>query len=72
MKVINYVYAVGVYVLINAALYGSEYSKVTGVHGRSFITEELSDTGSRLFTGDSVLSTRQFEYNRGSSDYDHM
>ena len=42
MKVINYVYAIGVYVLINAALYGSEYSKVTGVHGRSFILEETS------------------------------
>ncbi len=33
MKVMNYVYATGVYILINAALYGSEYSKAGAIQG---------------------------------------
>ena len=42
MKVMNYVYAAGVYVLINAALYGSDWGKATG--HRRFMVEPVDSS----------------------------
>ena len=45
MKVMNYVYAAGVYILINAALYGSEYSGAVSLHGRSIRESKTFGSG---------------------------
>ena len=47
VKVMNYVYAAGIYVIINAALYASNYMEGSSVHGTSFRPE---DTGFQGYT----------------------
>ena len=57
VKVMNYVYAAGIYVIINAALYASNYMEGSSVHGSALRPEQ----------GGPLSSVRGYQYKGYSS-----